>query len=551
MSSYDVILIHPPAIYDFRKKTLFPGAFGSSVEQIQFTKVPIGMLSIADYLDRNGFKVIIDNLGDRMVENPEFDVLNHLKNLQAKVFGIGLHFQQHSQGAIEIARLIKELHPGSLVVMGGLTSTRFHREIVQKYQFVDAVIRGEAEKPFVAFMQSVQKENKFENVANTTYRTEKGEIVVNPLMPPSQNLDEFEYTRFDLIEPKSSIFGLESKPRWSLVVCRGCLYNCSICGGSSYSYKTYLGMDKPAFRSPSRLVEDIKKLNAQGIRNLGLYQDPRMGGEKYARELLIALKGQSSNLDRLSLDLLAPADEDFIKSISEIGRQVVVHICPDTGCDDVRQKLGRHYSTDQLKQTIRLCHKYLIPVTTFFSVGLAGEKRENVLETLDLWAELSSIDSLTLAKTDYWELGCSIPVGGPIMGPIALDPGSPAFDFPEKYGYKLKYRNLEEYIRGLSESIWTRWLNYETDLLTTDEIVALILESVQFSIDAREQFGIFKPSQAEYERLKLKAELIAINEVNRIMNQMNPDERESNLKILKTKLESLIREYLGMDKKRE
>ena len=93
MSHYDVILIHPPAIYDFRKKTIFPGALGSSVEQIQFTKVPIGLLSIADYLDRNGFKVIIDNLGDRMVQNPTFDVSQHIKQLDAGVFywpGFGL-----------------------------------------------------------------------------------------------------------------------------------------------------------------------------------------------------------------------------------------------------------------------------------------------------------------------------------------------------------------------------------------------------------------------------------------------------------------------------
>jgi B12-binding domain/radical SAM domain protein len=548
-SKYDVILIHPPAIYDFRKKTFFTGALGSSVEQIQFTKVPIGMLSIADYLDRHGYKVIIDNLGDRMVQSQDFDAVQHIKNMDAKVFAIGLHFQHHSQGAIEIARLCKKLHPASLVVVGGLTATRFHEEIIQKYKFVDAVIRGEAEKPFLEFMNGLKPDGGIKASPNLTYRNQKGETVVTALMPPSKNLDEYEYTRFDLLEPKISVYGIESKPRWSLVVGRGCVYNCSICGGSAYSYKTYLGMDKPSFRSPAKIVEDIKRLNSQGIRNIGLYQDPRMGGKKYAKELIEALKGETLNMDRLSLDLLVPADEEFIKSIADIGRQVIVHICPDSGCDAVRKKLGRPYSTEELLETIQLCHKYLIPVTTFFSVGLAGETRDQVLETLDLWAELSSLDTLTLAKTNYWELGCSIPVGGPIMGPIVLDPGSLAFDSPEKFGYKLKYKTLEAYIQGLSEPSWHQWLNYETDLLTLEEIVALIMESVDFSIDTREQFGFYEPGQAEFERLKLKADLIAITEVNRIMSIKNTEERESALRTLKNKLDSLLQEYLGRNQK--
>jgi radical SAM superfamily enzyme YgiQ (UPF0313 family) len=251
------------------------------------------------------------------------------------------------------------------------------------------------------------------------------------------------------------------------------------------------------------------------------------------------------NIDRLSLDLLAPADEKFIQEIAAIGRQVIVHICPDTGCNEVRKKLGRHYTTDELIQTIRLCHKYLIPVTTFFSVGLAGERRENVLETLDLWADLSSLDTLTHAKTDYWELGCNIPSGGPVMGPIFLDPGSLAFDEPEKYGYKLKNKNLEECIQALSQPSWSQWLNYETDLLTSFDITALILESIEFSIDTREQFGVYASRQAEFERLKLKLEIIAINEIDGILQHKNREEKESNLKTLKNKLDSYLHEFLS------
>ena len=51
--NYDVILIHPPAIYDFREKAIFYGPIALTVPEStrQFIVPPVGMLSIADYLD--------------------------------------------------------------------------------------------------------------------------------------------------------------------------------------------------------------------------------------------------------------------------------------------------------------------------------------------------------------------------------------------------------------------------------------------------------------------------------------------------------------------
>jgi B12-binding domain/radical SAM domain protein len=535
MSNYDVIIVHPPAVFDFRKKPLFPGALGATVEQVQFNKVPIGMLSIAEYLDRHGYRVMVDNLGDRMVNSPLFDPVEHLRKLSAPIIAVGLNFQQHAQGAMEVARLCKELHPGSLVVMGGLTATRFHEEIIGKYEFVDAVVRAEAEKPFLELVRSLEKNGRLGDTPNLTYRTEGGEIRCTPLMKASSDLDDFEFTRLDLIAPDTSIFPPNAPPRWSLAVCRGCTYNCSICGGSAYSYKKYLGMSKPAFRSPGKIVRDIKKLNDQGVRFIGLYQDPRMGGTKYWQELLAGLVKEQAEIERLSLDLLVPADEEFIKAAAEIGRQVVMHICPDTGSDEVRRKLGRPYTNEELLKTIRLCHKYHLPVTTFFSVGLAGETPENSRETWKLWEELSSMDRQAHVTGDL-----DVPLGGPIVGPIVLDPGSAAFDDPEKFGYKLLYKNLEQYIEGLSQPSWHQWLNYETPLLDKEALVDLILSTVEFSIDQREKTGLYSYYQAVAERLKTDADRVIVKEVEQIMTLEDRTAREAALRVLKERHEAFL-----------
>ncbi len=260
--TYDAVLIHPPAIHDFRKKAIFPGPIAYTVggSTVQFIMPPVGMLSIADFLDRNGYRVVVDNLGERMVSSASFDVEKYIQNLSAKVYSIGLHWCVHSQGAVEIARLCKRLHPEAMVVLGGLTATVFHEEILRKYPFVDAVIRGEAEKPFLSLMRALEDRQDLINVPNLTFRDQAGGIVSVPLMKPDVDLDDYEFTRLDLLEPKRSIFTPGMYPSWVIPVCRGCTHNCVSCGGSAYSYRTYLGRDKPAFRSPEKIAEDLNKL---------------------------------------------------------------------------------------------------------------------------------------------------------------------------------------------------------------------------------------------------------------------------------------------------
>ncbi len=537
--SYDVILFHPPAIYDFRHTPIFPGAFGRNVENLQFAKVPIGMLSIADYLDRNGYRVVLDNLGDRMINEIDFDPEQHIKNSSAQIYAVGLHFQQHSQGAIEVARLCKKYHPNSLVIMGGLTATCFHEEIIEKFEFIDAVIRAEAEKPFLKLVQNLEKTGRLSDTPNLTYRTGEGGVQVTPLMKSSTDLDEFEYTRLDLLEPETSVFDPGSVTRYSLEVCRGCVYNCSICGGSSYTYKKYLGMNKPAFRSPKKIVGDMKKLNDYGINFIGLFQDARMAGGKYWQELISELIKEKPYLERLSVDILAPVDEDYVKQVSKISRNIILHFCPDTGSDEVRKILGRNYSNEQLLETIKLCHKYHVPVTNFFSVGLAGETEKHMKETWKLWEQLDEMDYAASSKGYFGDIEQTVPIGGQILGPILVDPGSMAFDSPEEHGYKILYKTLGEYAEWLSKPSWHQWLNYETLVSDKSTIVDMIQRSIEFTIDQREKYGFYSEGEAYYEKCRVEADRVVIDKVDRIMDLEDPDERLRQIIITRRNLDEL------------
>jgi B12-binding domain/radical SAM domain protein len=530
MMDYDVFIIHPPAIYDFREKATFPGPIAYTVggSTTQFIAPSIGVLSIAEYLDRHGYGVRVDNIGERMITDPDFDVEKYIGDIKSKVFAVELHWCVHSQGAIEIARLCKKLHPDSLVLLGGLTATVFHEEIVQKYEFVDAVIRGEAEKPFQLLMKALQEERDLSDVPSLTFRNGDGDIVSVPLMEPDADLDEFEFTRLDLLEPKRSVFTPGLLPSWTIPIARGCTHNCVTCGGSAYSYRTHFGRKKPAFRSPEKIAEDLHKLGAQGVQLVFLCQDPRIGGKEYSSKLLKTLQKEKFNLRQLTLELFTPADEEFMQELSKIKVPIGLTISPESGVDTVRGAHGRKYTNEGLLSTIKLCQKYGIRLGTFSMLALAKDTPETIEKTWKSWEEIVRLNMTFNAPVDY--------AFGPM---ILLDPGSLAFDLPNSYGYNLLFKDFADYVKGMSLPSWHQWISYETKSLNREQIAKLTIDSLEYSINLRERCGFYSKTEADTARFCfVEANKETIEVVNEAMDI--GDERK-RLKKLTSFQESLER----------
>ncbi len=525
--NYDVILIHPPAIHNFWKKNIFPGLLAYTVDSStdQFVMPSIGILSIADYLDRNGYSVIVDNLGERMISDKNLDPEEYLKTLSARVFGIELHWCVHSQGAIEAARLCKKLHPESLVVMGGLTSTVFAEEIIRKFDFIDAVIRAEAEKPLLAFMKALDKGENMTVVPNLTFRDSAGGVVSNPLLTPAENLDEFEFTRLDLIEPKKAIFTPDMPPHWGVPICRGCSYSCVGCGGSAYSYKTYLGRCRPAFRSPEKIIADLHKLKDQGVEMVFLFQDPRLGGEEYWRSLVKSLHQAKLEFTQITMELFKPASEEYIKALSEIGAHLALSISPESLVGDVRRIHGRDYTNEELFETLRYCRKYGIPIGVFSMIALGADTEETIKENWKVWEQILDLNQEADGRAPAFF------AFGPM---ILLDPGSLAFDYPEEHGYKLVFDSFEDYYNGMSLPSWHQWISYETRHLDKGTIARLFIDSIERSIDLREEYGISSEYNADKARTYfVRSYRLIMERVNRAMEIKDEEARARSLRHLR------------------
>ena len=477
MPRVDLVLFHAPSVYDFRQKTILYGPISDLVPSSPiFEMYPIGLVSIAEYLERAGYRVRIVNLAVRMLSDPNFDAQRLIKSLDSPIYGIDLHWLPHAHGAIEVARMVKEHHPKSKLVVGGFTASYYHHELFQ-YPEIDYVLRGDTtEEPLRQLMDCILKGKEPEGVPNLSWRDEKGEVHENALSYVPNELDDVMIHYYNHVVQSAlryrNVANYLPFKRWlrypitAVVTCRGCTQNCVYCGGSATAFRRFLNRDRPAFRSPEAVANDIKRISQITKGPIFILGDIRQPGEDYAQRLL-QLLARERRKNQLILELFNPAPRNLLQQMGEACPGFCLELSPESHDPAVRKAVGKHYSSEALEETMEAaltagCGR----MDVFFMIGLPQQTPKSVLDTINycgfLMDKFRSDKRLSL-----------------FTSPLApfLDPGCLAFEDSERHGYHVLFRSLEEHRRALLEPSWKYTLNYETEWMSRQDIVETTYEA--------------------------------------------------------------------------
>jgi B12-binding domain/radical SAM domain protein len=467
----DLILLHPPAVYDFRMKPAFLGPLADAVPSTaMFEMYPVGLTSIAAFLERNHYNVEIVNLAYRMLQDARFDVVEHLRRMSAPVFGIDLHWLPHVQGALSIIELVKRLHPESRTLVGGLSASYYHDELV-RYPFVDFVLRGDStEEPARQLLQALRESRPLDTVENLTWKRTDGTVVVNPLTFVPRDLDyvdvpAYRYLLRSLFKYRS-LRNLVPHLEWLhypitlLLSARGCTENCSVCGGSRSAYRRICDRERPAFRSPEKLAEDVGVIGTFSRAPIFMVHDPRMGGMRRAVRFFSLLESMRP-ANEMVFELYYPAGDDFFEMLTASVPTWSIEMTLESPDEALRKRNGKFpWSNTVVEETIERalahgCRK----LDVFFMTGLPGQRYQDALAIADYCEHL-----LDRFGAD----GRLHPFVAP-LGPF-LDPGCRAFE-QSSFGYTTFCRTLEDHRQAFLQHGWHKILSYETTGMTRDEIV--------------------------------------------------------------------------------
>ena len=542
MPNTDLVLLHAPSVYDFRQRSILYGPVSDLVPSTPvFEMYPIGFTTIAEYLERNGFRVRIVNLAVRMLNGERFDAEKLIRKLNPAVFGIDLHWMPHAHGAVEIARLCKQYHPDTPVMFGGFSSSYFHEELVARPE-VDYVVRGDStEVPVLQLMQHLAGRPgapALAEIPNLTWQDADGTIRANEVTYSPDNLDhvliDYSYVvkavaRYRDLASFVPFKGWLGYPITAALSVRGCSHNCRTCGGSAATFAALHKRRKPAFRAPEDLAQDIRNISRFSKGPVFILGDIRQAGQDYADRFLRAIHGYQGPV---ILELFGDADRDFIRRVADAMPNWTLEISLETHSDEVRSAFGRPYKNADIENTMRYALEAGVKrLDVFFMIGLPKQDYQSVMDTVDYCEYL-------MRDLD------AVPQGSerrliPFISPLApfLDPGSPVFENPERYGYHFFARSLEEHRQALVQPSWKYVLNYETRWLNRDEIVDSTYEAGMRLNRLKARYGLVEKEQAERTEARILKARRLIAQIDDIMSVQDEERRGRLLRAIKPQVD--------------
>jgi B12-binding domain/radical SAM domain protein len=539
---YDLVFLHAPSVYDFRDNSYLAGPISDVVPSSPiFEMYPIGLTSIADYLERFGLKVKIINIANRMLMDKNFDVEKKLRGIKTKAFGIDLHWLPHAHGSIELAKICKKLHPDVPMIFGGLSASYYHKELMG-YDCIDYVVRGDStEKLMLMLMNEIEYGNAyFNDIPNLTWK--KGnEVIVNPITYVPDSLDEFDVPGYKY--SIKSVFkygnfkdplpykGWLQYPNTALLTARGCTQGCLICGGSKTSYETNCGRKTLALRSPEKLVEDILFIQRFSRAPIFILHDIRQGGKEYVNDFFARLK-KIKLKNELVFELFQYADEEFFRQIAEAVPQYSLEFTLETHDEAIRKFNGKFRCTNKkVIDTMNYALKHQCKkIDIYFMVGIPHQSYDSVIKNVDFIEQIHEAVNFD-PRMAYF------------IAPLApfLDPASPAFENPDLYGYKKFCHTLEDHRKQITAPSWKHMLSYETDAMTRDDIVNSTYESAKLLNEFKLKHKMITKETYEDVKKKIAASVDYIEQIDRIM-ELPEAEQAAALAVIKKEIEE-VSEY--------
>ena len=539
MPQADLVLLHAPSVYDFRKESILYGPVSDLVPSTPvFEMYPIGLTTIAEYLERSEFRVRIINLAVRMLNSDRFDPEKLISKLRPAAFGIDLHWMPHAHGAIEVARLCKKHHPDIPVMFGGFSSTYYHEELVQRPE-VDFVVRGDStEVPVLNLMQHLTgrpEAPSLPEIPNLTWQDPEGTVRANEIGYSPENLDhvliDYSYVvkavaRYRDLASVIPFKGWLGYPITAALSVRGCTHNCRTCGGSATAFSAMHNRRHPAYRAPEDLAQDIRNIARFSKGPVFILGDIRQAGEEYADRFLRAIHGFQGPV---ILELFREADRAFIQRVADAMPNWTLEISLESHSEEVRKAFGRPFKNGPTEDTMRYALESGVKrLDIFFMIGLPKQDYQSVMDTVDycryLMNDLDQGPSRRLI---------------PFISPLApfLDPGSPVFENPERHGYRFFVRSLEEHRQALVQPSWKYVLSYETEWMNRDQIVDSTYEAGLRLNRLKAECGVIAPAQAERTEARILKARRLIAQVDDIVSIEDPERQTKLLRAIKPQVD--------------
>jgi len=368
-----------------------------------------GFASVGSFLPPLGLLYLAATVGDRCVVRvldgsaqavTGDDVVSEIREFRPDVVGITAMTPTLTR-ALSLCRAIKKHDPGVTTVLGGPHPSALPEETAAA-PGVDFVVVGEGERTFPELLKALDDGTAPDSVDGLCFIRE-GRVVRTPARTRIRDLDAVPFPARHLLDHtlyKPSAAHYRRKPAFSVMCGRGCPYRCTFCSCSK------VFRDGVTVRRPEGVAGEIRHLvERYGAREILLWDDTfGLSREWTLRfcELVRPLEISWSAWMRCDL-----ADRERLQAMSRSGCWHVSYGV-ESGNQGILDGIRKDQTLDQVRRAFALTREAGMEARGTFILGLPGENRDTLRETVDfaigLKADYAQFQFLTpYPGTELWE----------------------------------------------------------------------------------------------------------------------------------------------------
>jgi len=337
---------------------------------------PLGLGYLASSLRVAGHKVM---LLDCLVKNIGVGKFRKILELhRPDLVGINTMTSYYTE-AIRYVRAAKEM--GIKTCLGGPhVSALTQRSLIESG--ADFILVGEADHSIVELADALEKGGDLSKIDGLAY-WEKGKIRINPARKLIADLDSLPFPDWVQLNPNQYPYAphgafVKRFPVAPIVTTRGCPFNCSFCASKCVWLRIL------RFRNPKKVVDEIEMLYTKyGVREIHIEDDNFTSNRKHAEEVCKEIIRRKLDItwacpNGVRIDFL---DRELLKLMKKSGCYLLA-LGIESGNQAILDKMEKHLDLSKVPGILRMIHEVGIETWGFFILGLPGETKQTIMQTI-------------------------------------------------------------------------------------------------------------------------------------------------------------------------
>ncbi len=295
----------------------------------------------------------------------------------------------------ELGRKLKKEAPGVFLVAGNSGATAIP-ELYLKNARMDAAVLGEGEVTSVELADAVAAGAEWRTVPGIAFLDDSGSVARSGKRELHPDLDSLPWPARDLFPLERYMTSMDHRGRrerhLEIVASRGCPFGCSYC------YHIYGRTIRR--RSPESIVAEVEHIvKKYDVRYTGFPDDLFTSDKTFVLQVCRLLRERLPGIRWSCLGRASTVDREMLSAMRKAGCYWISYGV-ESGSPEILRRMNRTVTPEQCLNAIRMTREEGISTEASFMIGMFGETRETVAQTVE-FCDKADVTAPMLFVTPY------------------------------------------------------------------------------------------------------------------------------------------------------